>query len=638
VTRPADEPTLPPSNVDADATLPPPADQAATLPQPTTGAPADRRAPAGYVIERELGRGGMGVVYLARQTAANRAVALKMILSGGHAGADDLRRFRAEAEAAANLDHPNLLPIYEVGEHDGRPFFTMKLAAAGLADRLDDYRGRPKRVAALVAKLARAVHHAHQRGVLHRDLKPANVLLDEAGEPLLTDFGLAKRVGSDDGVTRTGAVLGTPAYMPPEQARGDKAVSTAADVYSLGAILYELLTGRPPFRGATPLDTILEVIEREPDHPRALDPKADPDLCAIALKCLQKDPARRYASAAALADDLERRLAGEAIRARPAGPAELAWRWLRNHGTAAVGLGLLGVLAGVAYGLANVDPGNWFSGALAPVGEALGLKEVWEAVVTPGLLVVATLLWLALGWVAVALLRNPEPGSAATTGLMAGLVAGFAAFALVGPATVIQIHHGRPAPSRDAVEDRQWRLASAVARPGVGYEKLPEGMKPGAATQYFTFDPARKEYVPALEAPVTEPTQGAYFGIWFGLVRTVVPFAVIGLWGAAVADALRRRSDTRWGRLAAYGEVVGTVGWTALTWAEYFVLFVEEGAAPSRMALGPISAVRTAAVLAEPALLAAVALAGVSQRWPWYARWAGYLAVVAACRLARWIA
>jgi hypothetical protein len=263
----------------------------------------------------------------------NRPVAVKMILAGTYATATEVGRFRAEAEAAANLDHPHILPVYEVGEHAGHQYFSMKLVAGGsLADRLKaDPRPPMRELVELLVKVCRAVHFAHQRGVLHRDLKPGNILLDADGTPFVADFGLAKKVDADSGATRPGAAVGTPAYMPPEQARGDKGVSTAADVYALGAILYEMLTGRPPFKGETVLDTLRLVIETDPVPPRSLAPAASRDLETVCLKCLAKGPAGRYPSADAVADDLDRWLAGEPVTARPLTAWQRFERWAKRN-------------------------------------------------------------------------------------------------------------------------------------------------------------------------------------------------------------------------------------------------------------------------------------------------------------------
>ncbi len=321
-----------------------------TAPTLDSKRPVPTRQPApvavpGYEIHGVLGRGGMGVVYQARHVGLNRLVALKMILAGVHASPEHLARFRTEAEAVARLQHPNIVQVYDIGEHEGRSYFSLEYVDGGsLAQRLGGTPQQPRAAAALVQALARAVHYAHERGIVHRDLKPANVLLAACGlasspakpqaaelVPKVTDFGLARRL-DEDGQTRTGDVMGTPSYMAPEQARGQvHEVGPPADIYALGAILYECLTGRPPFRGATLLETLEQVRSAEPVGPRRLQPGVPRDLDTVCLKCLDKDPRKRYGSAAELADDLDRFLASEPVRARPAPQWERAWKWARRR-------------------------------------------------------------------------------------------------------------------------------------------------------------------------------------------------------------------------------------------------------------------------------------------------------------------
>jgi serine/threonine-protein kinase len=285
-----------------------------------------------YELLEELGRGGMGVVYRARQLSLQREVAVKMILRGQLASPADLDRFRSEAEAAARLNHPGIVPVYEVGEVDGRAYFSMKhIDGETLARRLAPGPLPPREAARLLAAVARAIHFAHEQGVLHRDLKPSNILLDRQDQPHVTDFGLAKQLTEAASLTRTGAVIGTPAYMAPEQAAGARGeVGPPSDVYSLGVILYHMLTGRPPFQAASPVDVLLMVLEQDPVPPRLLNPKADADLEMIALRCLQKPTDLRYATAAALADDLEAYLKDEHIAARSGRFTQIVSWWLRE--------------------------------------------------------------------------------------------------------------------------------------------------------------------------------------------------------------------------------------------------------------------------------------------------------------------
>ncbi len=370
-----------------------------------------------YELIEEIGHGGMGVVFKARQVTLNRLVALKLISGGVLASPALVKRFKLEAEVVAGLSHPNIVPLFETGEIDGQHFFSMGLIEGlNLAERV---RGRSRReealtsagqsepphvgaygvkeAALLLVKVARAVHFAHQRGVLHRDLKPSNILLDKDGAPHLTDFGLAKFIEKDLTLTHTSAVMGTPAYMSPEQARGDtKAVTTSADVYGLGAVFYETLTGTPPFGGGATLETIRQVLDQDPRRPSILNPAVDRDLETICLKCLEKEPARRYGSAEALADELERWLQHEPILARPSTVITRVQKWVRRK-PAVAGLivavhvafvvGLAGVLWDAASGreLLNLKglAQTIVSVAFSPDGTrvlagSLGMSKFWE--------------------------------------------------------------------------------------------------------------------------------------------------------------------------------------------------------------------------------------------------------------------
>jgi tetratricopeptide (TPR) repeat protein/tRNA A-37 threonylcarbamoyl transferase component Bud32 len=343
------------SETDPQATLDP---ESSALPETLDGpatpqrqrrsTTASPRVP-GYQILAELGRGGMGVVYKARQERLNRVVALKMVIAGAHASAHQLARFHAEAEAVAQLQHPGIVQVFEIGEHDGLPFFSLEFVEGGSLADLIGGKPRPPHEAAETAELlARTMAVAHQHGIIHRDLKPANVLLTTDGQPKITDFGLAKRIEGDSDLTKSGTLMGSPNYMSPEQARGwTHEIGPVSDLYSLGAILYELLTGRAPFVGTSILDTLSQVRNQEPVPPSRLQPKVPRDLETICLKCLQKEPGRRYSSCEALADDLHRFLVGEPIRARPVGPAERLWRWCRRNPRVALLSGAVAVLVGV---------------------------------------------------------------------------------------------------------------------------------------------------------------------------------------------------------------------------------------------------------------------------------------------------
>jgi len=345
--------------------------------------PAPARDFGGYQLLEQLGQGGMGTVFRARQLSLNRIVALKVMSRGGLGSIPALARFRREADAAAKLDHPNIVAIYEVGECEATPFLAMRLVAGGsLADRFNDFSAQEKKAVDLMVTVARAVHYAHERGVLHRDLKPSNILLDNGGNPHLTDFGIAKFLDQETDLTLTADLLGTPFYMSPEQASG-KPLSVVSDIYSLGVVLYELLTGRRPFEADKPMDLLRKVIQDEPLHPRLLNNSVDPDLAVICLKCLDKNPSRRYSSSLELAQDLDRWRQDEPIKARPAGPILRARRWsARNPALATL---ICGLVIGIAITLALLaearDEKNRKSLALAILRTetARQLQEIWES-------------------------------------------------------------------------------------------------------------------------------------------------------------------------------------------------------------------------------------------------------------------
>ena len=362
-----------------------------------------------YELLEEVGRGGMGVIYKARHRRLGRIAALKMILGGRFSSADERRRFALEASAAAALDHPGIVPVYEIGEVASQPFFAMKFVdGASLAERRDDFRGdadRLRKGARLIATVAHAVEHAHQHGILHRDLKPANILIDAADHPLLTDLGLAKSTTDDSNLTRTGAVLGTPGYMPPEQAASDGRVTTRSDVYALGAMLYELLTGRPPHVAETPIQTVMSVLHEPIVPPRRMDRTIDPELELICLKCLARDPEERYDAARDLADDLDRWLSGEPISLKAPSISAVSARWVRQHRGLVYLLFavLLGTLLAVPL-LANVfqsqgselfDVYDEFPGVRKPWFLALTKLPPWVAQWSLGVLTLG--LWPTIG-------------------------------------------------------------------------------------------------------------------------------------------------------------------------------------------------------------------------------------------------
>jgi tRNA A-37 threonylcarbamoyl transferase component Bud32 len=526
------------------------ADTLAHLPALNEGSPAPPPALAGYEILGELGRGAMGVVYKARQTALNRTVALKMILSGAHAGPLTQARFTLEAEAIAAIRHPHVVEVFDFGRADGLPYFALEFVDGGtLAERLAKTGPlSPTAAAEMVAKLATGMAAAHAKGIIHRDLKPANVLLTADGEPKVTDFGLA-RIGESE-MTATGAVMGTPSYMSPEQAGGHtREVGTHSDVWALGAILYELLTGRPPFRGDSIQGTLQQVLTRDPEQPRTINPSVSRDLELICLKCLAKEPQHRYGSAEALAADLGHWLSGEPVSVRPPTLTALLRLWLRqNFGAAGwtlvIGL-VVGVLVSGVTWLAVIEPAlsapaaayQWLPSVKRPLLAFSWQPPAWQRNLVPliGLAALAS-----LGLMTARLVRPRNRSADIAAGLATGLVTGTVLFTLsFGWLAVV-------ARSQPTTQDIMMLCRAALADP----PPLDAASDPRARllTRYPDLPnvPAERRAGVVYGDVLCRLLAGIPIAIWFGMLLALGVSVAAAVSGACVAGPLLRNGGLRW--------------------------------------------------------------------------------------------
>jgi len=434
---PEDQPTIPPRKKPGTKPL---------TDQPTLAPSSDPKLESGvakplefgdYEVIDEIARGGMGVVYRARQKSLNREVAVKMILAGQFASKEHVQRFQTEAHAAARLDHNAIVPIFEIGEFEGHHFFSMKLIEGGdLSKQLSQHRDDLRGLVEALSKVTDAVHHAHTRGILHRDLKPANILIDQTGMPFVTDLGLARNVEGGSGSTQTGEIMGTPSYMSPEQASGSPDITTATDIYSLGAILYEILTGRPPFKGATPMETVMQVVSENPQSPSSLG-ATDKELESICLKCLSKEPSDRYSSAGELSADLNRWINGEPVSVRAQSVLTTTRFWMKQNFGRAIWALVIGPIFGTISGLCF-----WYATIQGRVNQSLETYEAFESIERPftlirgiainllsaPLLIIFAFTILFIGFLTAVFVKPKNRGADLAAGTIVGFFAALAAF------------------------------------------------------------------------------------------------------------------------------------------------------------------------------------------------------------------
>lgn len=607
--------------------------EAATVRPAASGAsaaPAEAGADfSDYELLEELARGGMGVVYRARHKQLNRTVALKMILAGQFASEQDVQRFYREAEAAANLDHPGIVPIYEIGEHGGQHFYSMKLIEGGsLADQMDELRGQPRAIVRLLAEVSRAVHYAHQRGILHRDLKPANILLDADGNPMITDLGLARQIEVESGITHTGAVVGTPAYMPPEQAAAKKEVTTAVDIYAIGAMLYEALTGRPPHLGPSPVETLMQVIDSQVVPARQRNRKVDRVLERICMKCLEREPNDRYTSAAAIADDLENWLAGRPISIRRISLTSTFTELIRTNMRSAIGAAAIGVLAGIAlaFCISRCNSKGWVQDnppetiyellpATIPIGRSMFF--LYESPLDRNTVLAASLGWMLIMFIVggvVACLARPRPGTESVAlGLVSGLFMAITLYTLhIGVGTV-------------GTQESQLRTLGNLAAAAVG----PASQQAAAREQLFGAFPGLQQ-LPAGERTRALTFRLIYDGLFrvpFGMLRGMTMTALLCVLpcfvGTTFASKLLERPTARWVRLLNYLEFM-----TIIVLIIIILFFAVLLPVAEETSGGPETAADWVAVAIFVALLGLVATVVYRGSFAWYWRLTLFVAIV----------
>jgi tRNA A-37 threonylcarbamoyl transferase component Bud32 len=637
-----------PSDTDTDAPGAPTPDADPTIGHsadvheaPTLGATSRPEAPATaddareleeYELLEEIARGGMGVVYKARQRALNRVVALKMILAGSHASTSDVARFKREAESAAHLDHPGIVPVHEIGERNGLPFIAMGFVdGPSLADRLARGPLLPSEAVAIVSSVAAAVQYAHEHGVIHRDLKPANILLDRVGGPRVTDFGLAKRASVESGLTVTGQILGTPSYMPPEQAEGKSdLVGPAADIYALGAVLYAALVGRPPFQAASPMETLIQVVSREPVPPRHLNAAVDRDLETIVLKCLEKLPDRRYASAADLGADLKRYVHGEPIVARGSNVPYGVRVWLRNRLqttfwvalVAAVSSAIMGyvVVSALVRALLDMIPGmyaRYFPSVPQPP-----FLRISQAVLMPApsgefarfFLVAAVIVAMMLArgpifaWLAKPLGRWDD----LVVGFTAGLVSGAVFSGLLGPIFGVMLGHIWSQADLELMVDADRIARSRPAPHRIDPMILRYGDLRGAQPRQRA---SRVRYKVAADS-----VAGQLSGAALGLFAALILGPGLSLAEALFVGPLYRRRGRLLALIATYAELIAPLLGVVYSLLAIMLALVARGFREMQV---DVTFLLLTAILSLGQLVVAIYL--VRSRVHWFKRWTVYL-------------